>query len=469
MGANHAVQDRFNDYQRGLGTELAPNWRDLIKSDSKPLPGPLLRMSSPNLGTMKIPPDRYLSREFHRVEVDKVWRRTWQVVCREEEIPNVGDHFVYDVAGLSFVVVRTGRNAFKGYYNVCLHRGRQLVDHSGCGAEGFKCRYHAWTWTTDGKLKFYPGAWDFPDVEPEKFSLRETLIGTWGGFIFINPDTKAPPLSQHLGSMPDHFESSPLENRFQLYHVRKTIACNWKVGMEAFLEAYHVVQTHPQALSSVAEHATQYDVYDEGTAHFSRSITPTGVPSKHSRNGTALGAIADVWTLLNGLRADQADTLPAEIKDRASLAAWRRSVLGEQTRADYSKVPDTAMLDSFQYWLFPNFLPWYGEGLPLTYQFRPNADSPDTCYMDVWMLVRGPDEGAPPPAPKMVTLGVDDHFEPILGPMGLIFDQDDFNMPQVQVGLRSWPGDPDGCTLGRYQESRIRFFHQILSQVLARP
>src|SRR4051812_47363876 len=103
---NPTCQQTFNDFQRGLGTELAPNWRDLAARDSHPVPDELRRESSPNLGSGKIPPERYLSREFHRLEVEKVWKRTWQVVCREDEIPNVGDHFVYEVANLSFLVVR---------------------------------------------------------------------------------------------------------------------------------------------------------------------------------------------------------------------------------------------------------------------------------------------------------------------------------------------------------------------------
>lgn len=459
----------FHDYQRGLATSLAPNWRDLAKADSKPLPASLTQESSPNLGSARIPPERYLSYDFHRQEVEKVWKRNWQVVCREEEIPQVGDHFVYDVANLSFVVVRTAERSFKAYYNVCLHRGRRLVDESGSQAQLFRCRYHAWSWNIHGELQWYPGAWDFPDVSPDKFALREVPLDCWGGFIFINPDPKAQPLAQHLGSMTQHFSSWPLEKRYTLWHVQKTIACNWKVAMEAFLESYHVVQTHPQALSSVAEHATQYDIFDEDPAHFSRLITPTGVPSRHARSSSALGAIGDVWAILNGLRQDQANQLPPEITDRGGLAAWRRSVLGELTQADYSTLSDAEMLDSVQYWLFPNFCPWFGEGLPLSYQFRPNADSPETCYMDVWMLVRAPDAGPAPAAAKLIKLTQDQPFEPVIGAMGLIFDQDDFNMPQVQRGLKTWPGDPDGCTLARYQEIRIRFFHQVLMKALSRP
>jgi phenylpropionate dioxygenase-like ring-hydroxylating dioxygenase large terminal subunit len=463
------VNRGIHDYQRGAGTALSPCWRDLVAADPRPIPPLYKQESSPNLGTAKIPPQRYTSYDFHRREVDKIWKRTWQMVCREEEIPNVGDHFVYNVADLSFLIVRTANRQFKAYWNVCLHRCRRLVDRDGCGAKQFKCGYHSWTWNIDGTLAFYPGKWDFPDVDPAKFSLREVQVGTWNGFIFINPDHNSISLEKHLGSLPKHFETWPLDKRFTLWHVQKTINANWKVAMEAFLEAYHVVQTHPQALPSVAEHASQYDVYDEGPAHFSRSITPSAVPSMHARNATTLSAIADMWGLLNALRSDEASTLPANIKDRASLADWRRQSMKASTKADYSKLSDAEMLDSIQYWLFPNFCPWYGEGLPLTYVFRPNADSAQTCYFDVWMLIRAPDHGDPPPAAKIVKLAPDEHFEPVLGAMGKIFDQDDENMPFVQIGLNTWPGDPDGATLARYQEIRIRHFHQVLMQVLARP
>lgn len=462
-------QDALNDYQRGEATPLAPTWRELAARDSKPIPAILVEDSSPYLGSEKIPPERYTSYEFHRQEVEKIWKRTWQVTCRADEIPNVGDHFVYEVAGLSFLVVRTAEATFKAYWNVCLHRGRRLVDKGGCGSKSFRCGYHAWTWNIDGKLAYFPSGWDFPGVEAEKYNLREVQCDTWGGFVFINPDPKAPPLSTHLGSLTKHFDRWPLDKRVPLWHVRKKINANWKVALEAFLEGYHVVATHPQIHSSVAEQGAQYDVYDDGDAHFSRSVTPTGVPSKHAKNPSAIGAIADVWAVLNALRSDEANTLPPEITDRASIAEWRRKSMAEMTHADYSMLSDAEMLDSFQYFLFPNFCPWYGEGLPLTYLFRPDSDSPDTCYFDVWMLIRHPDQGAPPPAPAMIALGPDDRFETVIGAMGTVFDQDDENMPFVQIGMKTWPGDPEGATISRYQEIRIRHYHQVLIKKLMGP
>ena len=135
---------------RGFGTEISPTFRALARADSKPVEACLLEENAPDIGSEPIPADRYTSHEYHREEVEKIWKKSWQVACRAEEIPGVGDHFVYNVAGLSYIVVRTGEDSFKAFKNVCLHRGRRLVDSSGCGASHFKCPYHAWTWSVEG-------------------------------------------------------------------------------------------------------------------------------------------------------------------------------------------------------------------------------------------------------------------------------------------------------------------------------
>ncbi|MET0658909.1 MAG: hypothetical protein ABW110_12205 [Steroidobacteraceae bacterium] len=85
------VQDEFDHFQRGLGTDLSANWRDLAQQDSKSVPDFLTDESSPNMGSAKVPPERYTATEFEGREVEKLWKRTWQVVCREDEIPHVVD------------------------------------------------------------------------------------------------------------------------------------------------------------------------------------------------------------------------------------------------------------------------------------------------------------------------------------------------------------------------------------------
>lgn len=77
---------------------------------------------------MTIGAEAYLSEEYARAERDKLWRKVWQQVGRVEEVPEVGSYLTYDILDDSIIVVRTGRNEFHAHHNVCMHRGRRLID-----------------------------------------------------------------------------------------------------------------------------------------------------------------------------------------------------------------------------------------------------------------------------------------------------------------------------------------------------
>ena len=66
--------------------------------------------SQVDFGNEDISIERYISKAYHDMEIEKVWRKTWQWACRLEDIPNIGDHVVYEIVNDSLIVVRTGPN-----------------------------------------------------------------------------------------------------------------------------------------------------------------------------------------------------------------------------------------------------------------------------------------------------------------------------------------------------------------------
>ena len=252
-------------------------YQELLDADTHPVPD-VLRLQSPRfLGDQDIATERYTSREWHRREVERLWMRVWQFACREEHIPLPGDHIVYDIAGLSFIVIRTNGGEIKAYPNACLHRGRRLKDYDGHCSE-IRCAFHGFAWTIEGALADVPAAWDFPHVDQrakDDFHLPECKVATWAGFVFINPDPDAGTLEEFIGEMADQFAVWDLEQRYIEAHVVKVIEANWKVAQEAFCEAYHVGGTHPQILPYLGDTNSQVDVWDT----FARVITPGGTPS----------------------------------------------------------------------------------------------------------------------------------------------------------------------------------------------
>ena len=75
---------------------------------------------------------------------------------------NVGDNIVYDVAGRSYLVVRSGPSTIQAFHNVCLHRGRLLRTEGGCRATEFRCPFHGFGWKIDGSLLNIPCVWTSP-------------------------------------------------------------------------------------------------------------------------------------------------------------------------------------------------------------------------------------------------------------------------------------------------------------------
>src|SRR5688572_598188 len=92
-------------------------YQQLLDTDPYPLPA-VLRQESPHLlASDDVPVSRYTSRAWHEREVERLWKRVWQFACREEQLPNVGSYIVYDIANMSFIVVRSSEHEIKAFYN----------------------------------------------------------------------------------------------------------------------------------------------------------------------------------------------------------------------------------------------------------------------------------------------------------------------------------------------------------------
>lgn len=440
--------------------------QDVLDRDGDNPPDHLREQSYRFLGNEDMTVDRYISREFAELEMERMWKRVWQMACREEEIPEVGDHMVYEIGEYSFIITRVGKDDIRAYYNACLHRGTQLRPSDSHGnVPQFRCPFHGFTWSLEGELAEIPCEWDFPHIDKAEFTLPQVKLDTWGGFIFINMDPDCMSLAEWLGDLPKHFERFPLEDRFLSANVRRVLNCNWKVGQEAFIESYHVIETHAQALPMTGDANTQYDIWGD---RMSRLYTLTGFTSPHLEplsDGQMLEA------LMQGVGKDpriEAGSLEQERSPRRQYGEAAKESLKERFGADVSKLSTTEIIDPIEYFMFPNVLPWFNFGLPLVYRFRPYGSDPDWCIMDVMLLHPVPDEGPrPEPAPLHV-LAPDESFTeaPELDQISPVFEQDVTNMPMVQRGMKSLQ---KGVTLGNYQEIRIRHMHQTLDKYMATP
>jgi len=214
-----------------------------------------------------------------------------------------------------------------------------------------------------------PCEWDFSHVDSEKFRLPEAKVATWGGFVFVTMDPYAEPFETFAGELPGHFTRWPLAERYTSLHVAKVLPCNWKVAQEAFMEAYHVIATHPQLLPWIGDASSQYDV-KASQPNWNRTLTPQGVASPHVADSVTEEEVLesfyysrDFYSAAQGrdLTPPEEGELP-EIPQggtaRQVLADQMRRQLSEMSGDDYSEFTDSEFLDAVNYLLFPNLQPW---------------------------------------------------------------------------------------------------------------
>jgi phenylpropionate dioxygenase-like ring-hydroxylating dioxygenase large terminal subunit len=443
----------------------SPSVQEVLAHDVNAAPACMLEESPAALGREDVSKERYYSKAWHDREVEAVWMRCWQMACRVEEIPDVGDHIVYEIARESLIVVRTAPDAIHAYVNSCLHRGT-LLRKEGGSVNKFRCPFHGFTWDLQGRLIEIPAQWDFDHVEPGKFCLPEARVGVWGGFVFVNFDKDCEPLESYLEILPDHFGAFGLEDRYKAAHVAKVMPCNWKLCMEAFIESYHVPCAHPQVVAYYGDYNTQYDVWP-GVRHVNRMISMQGLPSPTLDNVAPQTTIEHMQRDMPFFGGRPIELAPGE-SARAGLAQRARERIGRSTGRDFSALSDTESLDLIEYMLFPNTVPWGGQTVPVCYRFRPHGDDPEQSLMEVMFLFAKRPDGSHPPAAAMTLLGPDQLWcdAPELGASGRVVDQDTDNLMRIQRGLRA--SHKPGVTLANYQESRIRHFHETLDAYMAR-
>ncbi len=200
----------------------------------------------------------YADEEMLRRERSAIFARSWQYAGRTEPVAEPGSFVTTDAAGIPILITRDKAGELRAFLNVCRHRGAVLAD--GCGTRStIRCHYHAWTYDLDGALRAAPRAERETGFDRSELSLQPASVGTWGPFLFVNPDAEAPPLAEHLGELPTILGRG-IDLDGLVFHSRVEFGANanWKVVAENFLECYHCATAHPQFSDVVDVHPDRY-------------------------------------------------------------------------------------------------------------------------------------------------------------------------------------------------------------------
>ncbi|BBZ69544.1 aromatic ring-hydroxylating oxygenase subunit alpha [Mycobacterium paraseoulense] len=374
----------------------------------------------------RIPKQRYYDAEFYALEAETFWPRVWQMACRLEEIPKAGDFVEYEILDQSIIVVRVDADTVRAYHNACRHRGVKLVEGSG-SRRTFVCPFHGWCWGIDGRSTFVlrPEVFAQENLDPPDLQLVSVRCETWGGCAWINLDDGAPALRDCLEPFASIYDAWKVESLRVEWWQSCRLPVNWKLATEAFMEGYHVPQTHPQLMPSAQSGgAVKSPVHPviASSLYFMRTL------------GTGMGGMThdnDI-RIAEGLQHIELPADPA-----GAAGAWRTALNDAVVawhRARGSDMPDLndlvrrGITDAIGF-CFPHYfiLPTYSSAS--SYRIRPLG--PEDTLFEIWSLTRLPDDlsaGRPQPPEPMAP--DDPRWPPIPA-------QDFSNLPRQQKGLHS--------------------------------
>ena len=415
----------------------------------------------------RVPAARYYDPDFFALEVERLWSRVWQMACRLEEIPEVGDFVEYDLLGRSVIVVRIASGSAPGaiaaYHNTCRHRGMQLVKGRGHSPQGLTCPFHGWCWSIDGEIKHVVAENIFDErlLKPEDLKLKTCRLECWGGCAFINFDDTAPPLRPSLEPFATYHDPIGVDRMRAESWYSTVLPVNWKLAAEAFMEGYHTEQTHPQLLARATKEGygggTDTVGFTDPSDVVGSSLYFMNVLSK----GMGGGMIhpRDI-AVAESLRDEPLPEDPTE-----AISAWNVRLGDEITRrarADGIDMPDqnelvaTGHLSSVNF-CFPHYflLPVYGNAA--AYRIRPLG--PQETRFEIWTTTLLPDDTTFESPREPIELAHDDPAWPN------VVRQDFANLPRQQAGVNS-PAF-GAMRLSKEVEGMISNFHRVIDGYLA--
>lgn len=428
--------------------------------------------------------EAFTSPEYAKAERDKLWPKVWQMAGRLEEVPEVGNFITYNILDDSIIVVRTAADTLKAYYNVCPHRGRQLINTPGnenraCGTKkNFVCGFHGWTFNLEGRNTYILDADDWKGaLTEERTSLSELKVDSWGGWIFINMDPDCEPLIDFLGDAARILQ--PFEFEKMRYKWRQWVIypSNWKTALEAFMEPYHVAGTHTQYLDygDFYAYSKAYGLhgvsgFDQRDPDFkmSQSTTVTragkGDDPRAStyelarENYETVNYAASTETLVNAAKR-LVDELPEGTPADQVIKHWLASAKADDAARGviWPEIPAEIMAEAGLAWhIFPNMSVLQGVTFALCYRSRPYGDDPDMCIFESYAIERYP-EGEEPKTEWV-------HAEPTAENWGSVLAQDFSNMEWVQKGMKS--RGFRGTLPNPHQEQKVTNFHRNLAKYM---
>jgi choline monooxygenase len=214
----------------------------------------------------------YVDPKFLKIEQEQVFHRSWQFLCHEEKLRDPGSYVTLSIEGQSIVGVRNREGELKAYYNVCKHRGHELLSGEG-QTKRITCPYHAWTYDLDGALVSAPRSEHLENFNQKEICLQPVQIQIFCHLVFVNLDPEASPLAMQSGDLATEIMRYAPDLADLTFSTRLTyrIKANWKAVVDNFLECYHCPVAHKDFSSMIDMDTYQVKIHGIYSSHMAKA------------------------------------------------------------------------------------------------------------------------------------------------------------------------------------------------------
>jgi Rieske 2Fe-2S family protein len=212
-----------------------------------PVSREMLARSVTSEGQMSLPAEAYADASVFRWEMEHFFDGSWVCVGRSEDLRNAGDRRAIRLGRERALLVRDEGGKLRAFYNVCRHRGHELmaVDETASG-RFIRCPYHAWAYGLDGELRGAPGFGKSDGFDKADYPLVPVRIAEWQGWVFANASGEAVPLEEHVGNLGDMIGNHGAGELVTAARQDYEVEANWKILVENYHECYHCPSIHPE-------------------------------------------------------------------------------------------------------------------------------------------------------------------------------------------------------------------------------
>lgn len=235
-------------------------------------------------GQTTLPARYYVDPGLFASEQEYLRYTQWFCVGRVSEVAQPGEYFLQELGPESLIILRDRQGVLRAFFNMCRHRGTRMCEAArGRFSETIQCPYHAWTYSTDGRLVGAPHMHEVMGFDKADYPLKAAAIAEWEGFLFVHLGERPEPLDQVFAPLAGRFTRFELPRLRPGRRIEYTVQSNWKLVFQNYSECLHCPVIHPE-LSSLMPYTSGANDLTEGPflggymliSEPNRSMTMTG-------------------------------------------------------------------------------------------------------------------------------------------------------------------------------------------------